>query len=312
MNHSFEVYIDKLKHLNRAPSAYGYAPHKPVLLLSICHLYEQGHIRCNKIELDPELLITFKSIWEQIVTTNHKPIIALPFFHLRHEKFWHLVPHNGFEDILSRERSINSISKLTTLVDYAYLDDNLHQFLLVPDKRVVFEQTLLKTYFSDTASLYQPNDISISQQLQMITEAEPSITESGIEEENLYIRDANFKREIPRIYNFTCAISGLRVTSTDTNVTMIDACHIVPFAETHDDRLGNGIALCPNLHRAFDRGLISISDEYTILINRHFVEDTSSAFCLSQFAGQQIKLPYSQKLYPLQENLAMHRRKWGF
>ncbi|WP_379661331.1 HNH endonuclease [Pseudopedobacter beijingensis] len=34
----------------------------------------------------------------------------------------------------------------------------------------------------------------------------------------------------------------------------IDACHIIPFSLTHDDRITNGIALCPNMHRAFDRG----------------------------------------------------------
>lgn len=31
-----------------------------------------------------------------------------------------------------------------------------------------------------------------------------------------------------------------------TNVSMVDACHIVPFSEGYDDTLTNGIALCPN------------------------------------------------------------------
>jgi putative restriction endonuclease len=92
---------------------------------------------------------------------------------------------------------------------------------------------------------------------------------------------------------------------------MVDACHIVPFSEGYDDTLTNGIALCPNLHRAFDRGLISISDNYTILLNKNFVENEKSAFNLSQFAGKRIFLPYSEKLYPDLENLYIHRTKYA-
>jgi len=73
--------------------------------------------------------------------------------------------------------------------------------------------------------------------------------------EEVFIRSGIFKREIPKLYNNTCAISQLRIDAT-ANISMVDACHIVPFSEAYDDTLTNGIALCPNLHRAFDRGLI--------------------------------------------------------
>lgn len=33
-----------------------------------------------------------------------------------------------------------------------------------------------------------------------------------------------------------------------------------------DDTIGNGLSLCPNLHHAFDRGLIAIDDEYRVLV----------------------------------------------
>jgi putative restriction endonuclease len=76
-------------------------------------------------------------------------------------------------------------------------------------------------------------------------------------EDEIFLRGSLFKREIPKIYNNTCCISGMRIDAT-INVSMIDACHIVPFNESYDDTVTNGIALCPNLHRAFDRGLIAI------------------------------------------------------
>ncbi|MDR0682059.1 MAG: hypothetical protein LBG15_09475, partial [Dysgonamonadaceae bacterium] len=59
-------------------------------------------------------------------------------------------------------------------------------------------------------------------------------------------------------------------------------------------------------------GLISISDNYTILINKNFVENQKSVFNFSQFAGKQIFLPYAEELYPDLGNIATHRRKFGF
>jgi predicted restriction endonuclease len=58
--------------------------------------------------------------------------------------------------------------------------------------------------------------------------------------------------------------------------------------------------------------LISLSDDYKILVNRNFVENQKSAFNISQFAGKQINLPYTEKLYPDLGNIAVHRKKFGF
>jgi transcriptional regulator with XRE-family HTH domain len=87
---------------------------------------------------------------------------------------------------------------------------------------------------------------------------------------------------------------------------------VIALAKIFKDTLTKGIVLCPNLHRAFDRGLISISDDYTILINRNFVENQKSAFNISQFAGKQIFLPYAEELYPDLSNIAVHRKKHKF
>jgi predicted restriction endonuclease len=58
--------------------------------------------------------------------------------------------------------------------------------------------------------------------------------------------------------------------------------------------------------------LISISENYTVLINKNFIEDKNSVFSISQFEGRKIILPYSEDLYPALENLYKHRDKNGF
>ena len=123
--------------------------------------------------------------------------------------------------------------------------------------------------------------------------------------------DIERRREIVKIYNNTCCISGLCIDAT-INATMVDACHIVPFSESFDDTLVNGIALCPNLHRAFDRGFLSIDSQFKVLVNDNFTEKSNSAYGLRQFKGSSISLPSNNRYFPSQKNLELHRVRFNF
>jgi putative restriction endonuclease len=297
----------------------GGAPHKPILLLSIIRLFENGIFTNNQIFVLPELVASFKTNWSKLVITNHFSIFSLPFYHLNSEPFWKLIPNIGCEKWVESKSSMRSLGNLTTAIKYAFIDEELSNILLLPENRDILKISLLDKYFPDTginfgsdgnddlpsASILQGNSEEYKRK---IIELKNKVDENTFQEE-IFIRSGLFKREVPKIYNNTCAISGLRLTSVTSNVSMVDACHIVPFSENFDDTLTNGISLCPNLHRAFDRGLISISDDYTVLINKTFVEDKNSTFNLSQFEGQRIILPYLKELYPALENLSNHRKK---
>ena len=92
---------------------------------------------------------------------------------------------------------------------------------------------------------------------------------------------------------------------------MIDACHIVPFSKSYDDSIKNGIALCPNMHRAFDRGLISIDDNYCVLVSQNFME-TFSHYSIKQYDQKEILLPNDKRLWPGLENLKVHRNSYNW
>jgi putative restriction endonuclease len=94
---------------------------------------------------------------------------------------------------------------------------------------------------------------------------------------------------------------------TTINASLIDACHIVPFSQSHDDTISNGISLCPTLHRAFDRGLIAIDpDHFTVLVSKRLSEPVESVYSILQFAGNSIQLPTEAKYRPAQKNLETH------
>jgi putative restriction endonuclease len=85
-------------------------------------------------------------------------------------------------------------------------------------------------------------------------------------------RDAAFALNVRRAYNDTCALTGLRMINGGGRPEM-EAAHIRPVAEGHGgtDSVRNGIALCRTVHWMFDRGLVSLNDDYTILVDRKHV-----------------------------------------
>jgi predicted restriction endonuclease len=83
--------------------------------------------------------------------------------------------------------------------------------------------------------------------------------------------------------------------------------YLLAFQKLRIDR-AHGIALCPNLHRAFDRGLIGIDNDYRVLVSKSFREDETN-YSIRIFENRQIILPKQEIFYPLKENFNRHKNK---
>lgn len=322
-NQDIQYYIHCLRNLRRDRKKGG-APHKPILLLSVFQLIESGYIKNNKIYLTPELVSVFKSNWSHLVVSDYSHMIfSLPYYHMKSEPFWRLKPNIGCEKWVEAKSAMKTFANLKEAVNYAEIDIDL--FFLLQNFVICNELKLflLDHYFPETKQNYPHvvrfDDLdAISKQIiqessadykNRIEELAQTLDKDEYEQE-IFVRSHLFKREIIKIYNSTCCISGLRIDAID-NISMIDACHIVPFSESRNDSITNGIALCPNLHRAFDRGLIVINDDYRIVINPIFTEPYPSAYSITQFSGTQILLPTNPKYYPERVNLAQHRQQFN-
>lgn len=77
-------------------------------------------------------------------------------------------------------------------------------------------------------------------------------------------RDEAFRRQVRLAYGNRCAISGLKLINGGGRPE-VQAAHIKPVASAGPDSVRNGIALSGTLHWMFDRGLISIDDDFRIL-----------------------------------------------
>ena len=315
----FDKYIHQIRKPNRGYNkGYGRAPHKPILLLAIIELISKGLISSNRIFITGDLILSFRDIFQKLVTTGHNANFALPFFHMRSEPFWYIVNKPGMAIPMTSSSSIKSFKKLEETIAFAEIDRELFNLFLQESSRNAIIQFILQEYFnkSELQNVYESStEIVIRYEIlneptevyqQQILTLKGTMSKDDFQEE-IFIRGGIFKKTVPQIYNYTCCISGMKIMS-NSSAQMIDACHIIPFSISNDDTIPNGLSLSPNMHRAFDRGLITINKDYVVRVSRS-VEENKSAYSLSQFDGKQINLPTSEKWYPSPEALIWHNKE---
>lgn len=118
------------------------------------------------------------------------------------------------------------------------------------------------------------------------------------------IRDRAFRQVVLRAYDQRCAVSGLKFLNGGGRAE-VDAAHIRPVKENGPDIVQNGIALSGTAHWMFDRGLISLSDDFEILISRQ-VNDLDGVKAFVNKSGQAI-VPESSAERPHPRFLNWHR-----
>ena len=91
---------------------------------------------------------------------------------------------------------------------------------------------------------------------------------------NRKYRDAKFRQQVQTAYDRRCAFTGLRLIN-GMGRPEVEAAHIKPVAANGPDSVRNGIAASGTVHWMFDRGMISLRDDFTIVISRHLNSDVS-------------------------------------
>jgi putative restriction endonuclease len=120
------------------------------------------------------------------------------------------------------------------------------------------------------------------------------------------LRDASFARQVKAAYGARCAMSGLALRNGDGRPE-VEAAHIRPVAEDGPDTVRNGLALSGTLHWMFDRGLVSVDGDGTILVARDSIADEVKDRLL--VPDRRIIAPRSALEAPHPEYLGWHRRE---
>lgn len=116
-------------------------------------------------------------------------------------------------------------------------------------------------------------------------------------------RDRAFSVAIKSAYQDTCAVTGLKLINGGGR-SEVQAAHIRPVAHGGPDSVRNGLALSGTVHWMFDRGLISVDDDYSLLIADSRVPDTITRLINSE---RRLLVPARADERPHSQFLQYHR-----
>jgi putative restriction endonuclease len=307
---SLHKYIHLWGNLHRYRNTrWGGAPHKPILLLALLDEIERGHVQTNRIKLTLELVAVFRDYWRHLVTAGTwQERIANPFRFMVQEGFWEL--RKDGVPISTQSLGMNpTIQQLTTETDGAVLAPDLWELLQDRIAIHTLRALLLQDYFATNVADVQPQlhtDPINYEAERLKAEAQSKFRALHVREDRdetgYYVRNALFPKVVKSLYNHTCAVCGLNVR-THGGSDLVDAAHIMPFGQFHNDDPRNGIALCKNHHWGFDAGWFTAAPDYKILISPH-LQNTLTYLT----AGMMLLVPAQEEYAPASEALAWHHQ----
>ncbi len=284
-------------------------PHKPVLLLAVLELAENGCLVQNEIHFGPALFEYFGEYW-QAIAQEKSGKIEYPFWHMKSEPFWSLVSLSGQNLATPKKGASPSGKWLREHVQYARLDRELFEAMQNPDARDRMRGILVATYFPERKERIEQIrrfEQSVYRYTQIIRRWEEPGTLYQVTPE--HVRDAAFRRVVTAAYDYTCAVSRARVTlSAGGTYQLVQAAHIHDWAASRNDAPDNGIALSPNYHWLFERGLFTLDERRRVKVSpvaRDCVGTTDDL--LVRYHGKPIQLPGDRALWPGEAYLAWHR-----
>jgi len=103
-------------------------------------------------------------------------------------------------------------------------------------------------------------------------------------------------------YKRRCAVTG------EKTLPVLEAAHIRPYSDDGPHAISNGIFLRSDFHTLFDRGYITISNEYRVEVSRRIRDEFSNGREYYAFHGKELQVtPQSTADRPAREYLEWHQ-----
>lgn len=136
---------------------------------------------------------------------------------------------------------------------------------------------------------------------QEVNDANESSPEYSYSLSKVRIGQGAFRVLITDAYARKCAVSG------EKTLPVLEAAHIKPYSSFRINTVDNGLLLRSDIHKLFDSGYITITDDYHIEISRRIREEFENGRDYYKYHGEQLKsVPDNMWDKPKSEFLRWH------
>jgi len=290
-----EELLERIRTINVNRSGDRRAPHKPLLLLVAISNLLQGKRELSFGEVE-SLLRPLLNAYAPPISGQHEP--KLRYWYLRTDKLWEIsgdrelpLQQGGFPQMRwlrassghLPERFVKALQGNETLVDTVV-------------------QMVLDAHFPE--SLH--DDILASVGL-------TSFTENMVAEEQASYglvrkRDPKFRYKVLQAYEYRCAATGFRA-ALGGSYFGCEAAHVKWHAYEGPDEVENGLALEPTLHKLFDAGAWSLTDDRKILVSADFSGSDEAVEKIRSLHGHPLRSPQQGMPLVSTEYIRWHREK---
>jgi putative restriction endonuclease len=294
-------WLGKLANLNAAKTpGRGLAPHKPLMIFCVMDLIERGTLTDRWVAYNADLVTEFRNYWDLVVERRQNtPEITMPFNALGSDRdaVWERFDEHGNP----------SKSKLTTRL--CHLDSDLFDCLLDPAFRRQARQRMILSYFtpSEQVQLSTRLKLPIPDTAEIAAFAKDRAAFKASQKKG---RSSLFKVAVGTGYRYTCALTGYCMHCTKGY--LVEAAHIHEHSKSGNDDPRNGLALSPDAHWMFDKGLwtaLPNGDHFIIQVAQGtFTETSPHARSLQPYHGQPLHFAKNTTLRPDFHHLQWHTR----
>jgi putative restriction endonuclease len=102
------------------------------------------------------------------------------------------------------------------------------------------------------------------------------------------LEQATFRASVMRAYRHSCSVCRLRHTE------LLDAAHIVSFAENGPSTVDNGLSLCKIHHASYDHNILGVSPSFELHLRKDLLDEIDGPMLrhgLQAIHGQRLVLP---------------------
>ncbi|MBE0477293.1 MAG: HNH endonuclease [Coriobacteriia bacterium] len=109
-----------------------------------------------------------------------------------------------------------------------------------------------------------------------------------------------FRIAVIDAYDRCCSITG------EHSLPVIDAAHIMPYADGGVHDVSNGLALRSDIHRLFDLGYVTVTPDYRFRVGDALREDYNNGRSYYRLDGREMALPVDARHLPERQLLDWH------